>query len=170
MTSTVNDPGRKTSKISKKPLNYRLFMYHAVTSLQLKAAGELNKAPHRQIVTLFILSAKEFWGHKLISLANQLDGHEWQAFILQLLYLRYGADLIEVPDEYMGDHGIEAFSLDGCAFQCYAPEGPHDVAALSRKHKRKITRDLNKFKTNRKELLKIFGAAVCRSGTIPIQG
>jgi len=99
---------------------------------------------------------------KLISFTNQIDGDEWQAFVIQLLYLRYGTDLIEVPDQHKGDSGIEAFSLDGCAFQCYAPEGENDLATTARKHKRKITDDLKKFVENGKELLAIFGTTKIR--------
>jgi len=98
----------------------------------------------------------------LISFTSQIDGDEWQAFVIQLLYMRYGTNLIEVPDQHKGDSGIEAFSLDGCAFQCYAPEGENDVATTARKHKKKITADLNKFIANGKELLKILGSTQIR--------
>lgn len=77
---------------------------------------------------------------------------------MKLLYLRYEAGLVEVPDRHGGDKGIEAFSTtDGCAFQCYAPEGVNDNATLARKHKNKINRDLKKFKQNVDELSRILG-------------
>lgn len=82
----------------------------------------------------------------VISLGSQIDGKEWQDFVISLLFLRYAANLIEVPDKHKGDGGIEAYSLDGNAYQCYAPEGFNSVPQTAEKHKDKITRDLNKFK------------------------
>jgi len=73
----------------------------------------------------------------MISATEQFDGDEWQEFIVQLLYLRYGTDLVEVPDKHKGDRGIEAFTNDGCAFQCYSPESPSIVSEVAAKHKQK---------------------------------
>jgi hypothetical protein len=98
----------------------------------------------------------------MISATQQFDGDEWQEFIVQLLYLRYGADLIEVPDQHKGDSGIEAFAIDGCAVQCYSPEAPSNVAELAAKHKQKISRDIKKFCDNRPALQKIFGTTKIR--------
>lgn len=92
----------------------------------------------------------------MISFSTQIDGDEWQELVVQLLYMRYGVDLIEVPDQHKGDSGIEAFSLDGCAFQCYAPEGQTGYPETAAKHKRKITKDVGKFCHNRKELAALF--------------
>jgi hypothetical protein len=94
----------------------------------------------------------------LIPISTSIDGDEWQGLVIKLLYLHYGADLVEVPDKHRGDGGIEAFSLDGCAFQCYAPEGSLTPAEIADKHKRKITRDLKKLCENRAKLGGIFGA------------
>lgn len=88
---------------------------------------------------------------------HQFDGEGWQTFVIQLLYLRYGANLIEVPDQHKGDCGIEAFATDGCAFQCYSPEGPSSIAEIAAKHKKKISRDVKKFSGNQSDLVKIFG-------------
>jgi hypothetical protein len=83
----------------------------------------------------------------VITLGSQIDGKEWQDFVITLLFLRYGANLIEIPDKDRGDGGIEAYSLtDGHAFQCYAPEGFNSVPQTAEKHKDKINKDLNKFK------------------------
>jgi len=35
---------------------------------------------------------------KLISFTNQIDSDEWQPIVIQIPYLRYGTNLIEVPD------------------------------------------------------------------------
>jgi hypothetical protein len=93
----------------------------------------------------------------MIAIAQQFDGDEWQVFIVKLLFIRFGSNLVEVPDNHKGDCGIEAFSLDGCAFQCYSPEGPSAIADLAVKHKKKIYDDITKFCKNKKELAKIFG-------------
>jgi hypothetical protein len=95
---------------------------------------------------------------------EQLDGDDWQIFVVQLLSVRYGADLIEVPDQHKGDSGIEAFSIsDCCVFQCYAPEGPaSNVSELAKKHKHKLSVDIKKFCENRKELQALFGTTKIR--------
>jgi hypothetical protein len=82
----------------------------------------------------------------------------WQDWINRLLKMRYGfRDYVQVPDQVSGDFGIEGFSADGCAFQCYAPEEPLTVAERNKKHKRKISRDLDKFAANHAHLAKLFG-------------
>jgi hypothetical protein len=83
---------------------------------------------------------------RVITLGSQIDGNEWQDFVVNLLFMRYAVNLKEIPDDHKGDGGLEAYSLDGHAFQCYAPEGFNSVAQLADKHKAKITKDLNKFK------------------------
>lgn len=98
----------------------------------------------------------------MITINEYVDGDEWQNLVIQLLFLRYGADLVEVPDRDGGDRGIEAFSTDGCAFQCYAPENPGNVSDVAAKHKNKIARDIRKFHLNRKKLQKILGATKIR--------
>jgi hypothetical protein len=67
----------------------------------------------------------------VITQSNGLTGDEWQELVIKLLYLRYGADLMEVLDDHGGDGGIEALSLDGCAFQCYFPEDSATMAGNS---------------------------------------
>jgi hypothetical protein len=89
--------------------------------------------------------------------SSVISGDDWQQFVVRLLYLRYGVNLIEIPDRHRGDHGIEAFTTDGCAYQCYAPEGDVGPAILAERHKVKITNDLTKFRTNKAELAKVFG-------------
>lgn len=73
--------------------------------------------------------------------SSVISGDDWQKFVVRLLYSRYGSNLIEVPDQHKGDHGIEAFTTDGCAYQCYAPEGDVGPAIIAERHKIKITND-----------------------------
>jgi len=83
--------------------------------------------------------------------------NEWQERILRLLRLRYGFDLVEVPDKVDGDAGIEAFSRDGCCYQCYAVEGEPSTAERYEKNRDKMTGDIRKFTTNTTALVALFG-------------
>lgn len=86
------------------------------------------------------------------------EGREWQNYCLMLLHKRYADhSLQEVPDRHLGDLGIEAFSLDGCAFQCYAALEPLATQDLYESQRGKLTDDLNKLLKNKVELKKIFG-------------
>jgi len=90
--------------------------------------------------------------------SSVISGDDWQKFVMRLLYVRHGSDLVEVPDQHKGDHGIEAFTTDGCVYQCYAPEGDVGPAILADRHKTKISADILKFKSNQSELKKLFGS------------
>ena len=86
------------------------------------------------------------------------QGREWQDYCLMLLHKRYADhSLQEVPDRHLGDLGIEAFSLDGCAFQCYAALEPLSTQDLYEAQRDKLTADLSKLKKNEAELKKILG-------------
>ncbi|WP_460686918.1 hypothetical protein [Niabella aquatica] len=56
-----------------------------------------------------------------------------------------------------GDFGIEGYTKDGHAFQCFCPEINEENKKLYERQRQKITDDINKLKTNQKELLEIFG-------------
>lgn len=88
-------------------------------------------------------------------------GPEWQDFCVQLLRLRYlGHELHEVPDRHQGDLGIEAFTQDGCAFQCYAAEEPLAVEDLYGKQRDKLTKDLSKLRDNSGRFVELLGEVV----------
>src|SRR5262245_25188814 len=78
---------------------------------------------------------------------ESLTGDEWQDLCLRVLHEHHGAgELIEVPDDDRGDGGLEAFSLDGCAYQCYAPENePLSAKLRYEKQRDKMTKDVGKF-------------------------
>jgi len=83
---------------------------------------------------------------------------EWQEHIILLLKRRYGAtEFQEIPDRDRGDYGLEGFARDGSAYQCYAAEEPLSTKELYDKQRNKITKDINKFKNNQADLVKIFG-------------
>jgi len=90
------------------------------------------------------------------------DGPEWQHYCLQLLSVKYGTELVVVPDKDRGDLGIEAFSRDGCAFQCYAAQEPLSTSELAAKQQLKMTRDLKKLRDNAAQLLSILGTVRIR--------
>jgi hypothetical protein len=91
-------------------------------------------------------------------------GDDWQAFALQLVQLRHGAQNVQiVPDVVKGDAGLEFFTTCGCVYQCYAPEEVSDVKKASSAMKAKAARDLPKLEKNRDELAAILsGIAVER--------
>jgi len=62
-----------------------------------------------------------------------------------------------VPVRHTGDFGIEGFSRDGCAYQCYAAREPLDTEQLYEKQRDKMSADIRKFCTNQAELHGLFG-------------
>ena len=75
-----------------------------------------------------------------------------------LLHKRYtNHTLQEVPDRHGGDLGIEAYSLDGCVYQCYAALEPLSVKDLYENQRDKLTEDLGKLEKNKAEFKKLFG-------------
>lgn len=65
-----------------------------------------------------------------------------------------------VPDRHTGDFGIEGFSRDGCAYQCYAAREPLDTEALYKKQRDKMSVDIRKFCNNQPHLQALFGPTV----------
>jgi hypothetical protein len=53
------------------------------------------------------------------------EGNDWQEHVLTLLRSHYDpGQFQDVPDNHVGDFGIEGYSLDGCVYQCYAAQEP----------------------------------------------
>jgi len=63
---------------------------------------------------------------------------------------------VDVPDAHKGDYGLECFTLDGYAFQCYAPEEPLTVNERYKRQRGKINDDIKKFTDNTEALQEIF--------------
>ena len=94
----------------------------------------------------------------------EYDGTEWERRVKRWLRLRYPAgEFEEVPAEHSGDFGIEGFSRDGIAYQCYAPSGPLKVKDLYENQRGKITDDIRKFIDREAELTKLFGPLIIKS-------
>ncbi|MBZ9745898.1 hypothetical protein LB516_11635 [Mesorhizobium sp. CO1-1-7] len=88
-----------------------------------------------------------------MNLRRSWEGVEWQNYSLRLVQLRHGSSNVQiVPDKVHGDAGIEFFSMDGCCYQCYAPEEVVSVAKASSSMKAKGRRDLSKLKKNKAAL------------------
>lgn len=85
---------------------------------------------------------------------NQLSiqtwsGEEWENFIQRLLKRHHGhTNYQEVPAKHGGDLGLEGFSTNGCASQCYAAQGYRDTNSLYEAQRDKMgsTRKRDKWK------------------------
>lgn len=85
-------------------------------------------------------------------------GTEWQDFCMLLLRKRYDDHTLhEMPDRHLGDLGLEAFTHDGCCFQCYAAEEPLDTKDLYQAQRDKLTADLGKLRKNAAAISKALG-------------
>jgi hypothetical protein len=86
------------------------------------------------------------------------DGDQWERKVKFWLILRYPAGgFVEVPAEHGGDFGIEGFSRDGIAYQCYAPKSALKVKELYELQRIKINTDIGKFVKRAIDLEKLFG-------------
>lgn len=84
------------------------------------------------------------------------DGVAWQRYAHILVQMRHGASNVQrVPDKVNGDAGLEFFTLDGCLYQCVAPEDPGNTPKTSSALKQKATRDLPKLKIYEDVLAKL---------------
>lgn len=88
-----------------------------------------------------------------------LSGTEWQDLCTRVLRMHHGTDLVVVPDKG-GDHGLEAYTLNGHLFQCYSPEEPLVTQKRYEKQRDKTTEDVGKFINNSNKLKKLFGQHV----------
>lgn len=62
-----------------------------------------------------------------------------------------------IPADIGGDCGLEGFSHDGTAYQCYACQNWNDFGVLLDHQKNKMTEDIGKFLRKEAELMKIMG-------------
>ncbi|MCG9528352.1 hypothetical protein MCM45_17555 [Providencia rettgeri] len=93
-----------------------------------------------------------------ITKIGPMDGNLWEEIcqlVFKKLYRQFGYQ--EMPAS-PGDYGIEGFVKDyGLAIQCYCPEKMYTQDELYYKQRDKITKDLSKLETYRKELKKRLG-------------
>jgi hypothetical protein len=86
-----------------------------------------------------------------------VDSLEWEERVKTWLRLKYGGQFETVPDDHGGDLGIEGFSRDGIAYQCYSPREILKAAELFANQRRKLGDDVGKFIDNSTELQALFG-------------
>jgi hypothetical protein len=88
---------------------------------------------------------------------EHLNGNEWQDLCVRVLHEHHGGgQFVEVPDQDRGDAGLEGYSLDGCVYQCYAPENePLEASVRYSKQRDKMTQDIGKFIDNKDKLRKV---------------
>jgi len=89
------------------------------------------------------------------------QGLDFQKYCMMLLQKRYSVvsphNLQIVPDAHQGDLGLEAFTHDGHAYQCYAAQEPLSVKDCYEKQRNKLTRDLNKLKKKSVDITALLG-------------
>lgn len=87
------------------------------------------------------------------------DPVEWESHAVAMLTHHFGVEkVIPVPDDDKGDAGLDAFTVNGIGYQCYAPEGePLAPSKRATLQKGKLSTDLNKLNTNKEKLAAILG-------------
>lgn len=85
------------------------------------------------------------------------NGDSWEEHCQTLLKMKYEAEgYQEMTAHTQGDLGIEGFTRSGIVFQCYCPDDDDDLSLLYSNQRDKITKDLNKLKKYKKQLLIFF--------------
>jgi hypothetical protein len=92
-------------------------------------------------------------GDPLENIAANDPGEDFEEMCWGLLRRRYPIpDLVRLPADLGGDHGLEGFSKDGIAYQCYADRDSLNLRHRTDKQKQKLTRDTSKLKKNATEI------------------
>lgn len=82
------------------------------------------------------------------------SGDSWEEHCQSILKIKYENNgYQEMVAHTNGDLGIEGFTRDGVVFQCYCPDEEYDSTKLYEHQRDKITKDLNKLKKYKKQLL-----------------
>jgi hypothetical protein len=84
-------------------------------------------------------------------------GEAFEAMFWGLLRRRYKlTELVKMPSDIGGDCGIEGFSTDGIAYQCYADRDSLSLRARTDKQKAKLNTDTLKLQNRKDDLQKVF--------------
>lgn len=84
--------------------------------------------------------------------------NEWDEHVQKLLKRRYCAgEYQQIPAETHGDCGLEGYTADGQAYQCYSAQNYSSPKQLYEKQRNKITTDIATFLSKETELLEILG-------------
>ncbi|HEX2093371.1 MAG TPA: hypothetical protein VHG28_13280 [Longimicrobiaceae bacterium] len=94
-----------------------------------------------------------------IEWALAYDGADWEDEICLLLQCRHGANNVQrVPATDRGDLGLDAFCLtDGAVYQCFAPQRALSLAERLKRHRKKMSEDVQKFIDNADRISKLLG-------------
>jgi hypothetical protein len=85
------------------------------------------------------------------TLFGDVDGNQWEELVHKILKIKF-SDYTEVPAKYGGDLGVEGFTRNGVAFQCYCAEGHPTSDELYKSQRKKVTRDITKLINNENEI------------------
>ncbi len=85
------------------------------------------------------------------------DGDSWQRICKIVFLQKYESEFYLEIVASPGDYGLEGFTKDGKAFQCYCPSDYYSADELYEKQRDKITKDLNKLKLYENDLKKRLG-------------
>ncbi|MGP5642550.1 hypothetical protein ACTXO6_04280 [Corynebacterium variabile] len=88
-------------------------------------------------------------------------GDEFEAFAWSLLQRRYPPEKLRYfPAEMGGDKGLEGFSTDGIAYQCYADKDSLNLRARTDKQRAKLNKDTLKLQNNQDDILNLLDGVV----------
>lgn len=88
----------------------------------------------------------------ITTLYGVYNGSTWEDLCQKCFKLKYETDGYQEMEASPGDFGIEGFTRNGIAFQCYCPDEEYTQDELYVKIRDKVTKDLNKLKTYEKQL------------------
>lgn len=89
------------------------------------------------------------------------SGDDFEAFVWSLLQRRYPPEQLRFfPADMGGDKGLEGFSTDGIAYQCYADKDSLTLRARTDKQRSKLNRDTSKLKKYKDDLPGLLGGCL----------
>ena len=89
------------------------------------------------------------------------DGDSWERLCQVCLKVKFSGNYIEVPAS-PGDFGLDGFTTDGSAYQCYCPERECSDDDLYDSQRDKITKDLKKLDTYKATLQKLLNGVMIK--------
>ncbi|WP_053070494.1 hypothetical protein [Alkalihalobacillus pseudalcaliphilus] len=85
------------------------------------------------------------------------NGDSWEEHCQIILKMKYENEgYQEMTAHTNGDLGIEGFTRSGIVFQCYCPDNEYETKVYYNHQRDKVTKDLKKLKTYKKQLLNYF--------------
>lgn len=88
---------------------------------------------------------------------GSFNGAQWESMCQIIFKRKYMSVSYITIKASPGDFGLEGFTRDGSAFQCYCPDFNLDARSLYEKQRDKITTDLKKLSDYENELVKLLG-------------